>query len=628
MNEYVAIADIQSVLSNQRLLPTIMMWNRLECRPRTKDFDRALQAEVRDALWMLTKQWQMGEFKADDAGSPVTAKMHMATTRLTKYQADSHTAQLFNEDVPLEAQVEQRPIPLFSGKQEIALDIRMLMGRQWLKLLTKAGLSDAVRREFIREYAITRPDPDQRAAAPVCAHQTAWQKFAAVAERMMDGAKLYLYLTELATHHAYDNITSTPLEKAALDQLAVPFKNWFAQLFYQPTNPENNAWLPQRLEYQFACSAPVANSEKILSAEEYYQGHLDWYNFSVDQTRTTLGTVINETPATEVQETITRSFMPNPVRFEGMPHTRWWRFEDGKTNFGDIKPDTTDLNKLMLIEFGLVYANDWFLLPVTLPSGSLCDVKGLAVSNVFGERFWIESSSQGQDEDPQRWTMYSHNIAGHAQVPADLSMLVAPTVPKILEGKPHEEIYLIRDEVANMVWGVETQITLPSGDSVPGREAALQTQRHYQRLVAQENLGQPPPAAAEPVAAIRYQLMNSVPENWIPFMPVHKDNDNREIQLQRASMPRIIEGDSKPIEKIKPRTALLREGLAANPAQPYFIYEEEVPRAGARVSQSFQRTRWYGGKVVTWFGVRKLTGRGEGASGLAYDLIIPTKKAE
>jgi hypothetical protein len=628
MNEYVAIADIQSVLSKQRLLPTIMMWNRLECRPRTKDFDRALQAEVRDALWMLTKQWQMGEFKADDAGSPVTAKMHMATTRLTKYQADGHSVQSFNEAVPLEAQVEQRPIPLFSGKQEIALDIRLLMGRQWLKWLTKAGLSDVVRREFIREYAIARPDPDQRGTAPVCAHQTAWQKFAAAADRMMDGAKLYLYLTELATHRAYDNITSTPLEKAALAMLEMPFINWFQQLFYQPTNPGNDAWLPQRLEYQFACSAPVGNSEKILSAEEYYQGHLDWYNFSVDQTRSTLGPVVTNPPIADVQATITRSFMPNPVRFEGMPHTRWWRFEDGKTNFGDIKPDTTDLNKLMLIEFGLVYANDWFLLPVTLASGSLCDIKGLAVSNVFGERFWIESSSQGQDEDPQRWTMYSQNIAGHANVPADMSILIAPAIPKILEGKPLEEIYLIRDEVANMVWGVETQITLPSGDSMPGREAALQMQRHYQRLVAQENLGQPPPAAAEPVAAIRYQLMNSVPENWIPFMPVHKDNDNREIQLQRASMPRIIEGDTKPIEKIKPRTALLREGLAANPAQAYYIYEEEVPRAGARVCQSFQRTRWYGGKVVTWLGVRKLTGRGEGASGLAYDLIVPTKKVE
>ncbi len=90
-------------------------------------------------------------------------------------------------------------------------------------------------------------------------------------------------------------------------------------------------------------------------------------------------------------------------------------------------------------------------------------------------------------------------------------------------------------------------------------------------------------------------------------------------------MPRVIE--EKPIRKIKPRTALLSEGLSENPPRPYFIHEEEVPRSGAIVTQSFQRTRWYDGKVITWLGARKQTGRGEGASGLAFDLIIPTKKA-
>lgn len=626
MNDQIAIDDIEPVMSKKKLVPTILMWNRLECRPRTKDFDRALQAEVRDALWMLTKQWQMGEFKADDAGSPVMAKMHMTTTRFTKYQADSHAAQRFNEDIPLEAQVEQRPIPLFSGEQEIALDIRLLMGRHWLKSLTKEGLGH-LRGEFIREYGIASPDPDQRKDALICAHQQTWQQFAAVAGRGMDGAKLYLYLQAQASHRAYDNITATASEKATLVVLELPYKHWFEQLFYQRTDPDNDAWLPERLEYQFACSAPIKKAEKILTAEEYYQGHLDWYNFSIDQSRQTLGLVTGQDP-NEVQNTITRSFIPNPIQFEGMPNTRWWRFEDGKTNFGDIKPDTTDINKLMLIEFGLVYANDWFLLPVTLPTGILCDINGLVVSNVFGERFWIEPAAKGQDEDPQRWTMYSMNVAGNVDVPADLSMLVAPAVPKILEGKPQEEVYLIRDEVTNMVWGVETQIALPSGDTRSGREAALQMQRYYQNIVKIENSGVAPASIAEPTAAIRYQLMNSVPENWIPFVPVHKENDTREIQLQRASMPRITEGDTKPIEKVKPRTILLRQGLAASPAQPYFIHEEEVPRSGARVSQSFQRTRWYGGKIITWLGIRKQTGRGEGASGLAYDQIVPTKKAE
>jgi len=77
------------VALEQRLFPSVTTWNRLEARPRTQQFERALQAEVRDALWMLTKQWQMGEFRGSDAGSPVFSKLLLDTTRLTKYQPDA-----------------------------------------------------------------------------------------------------------------------------------------------------------------------------------------------------------------------------------------------------------------------------------------------------------------------------------------------------------------------------------------------------------------------------------------------------------------------------------------------------------------------------------------------------------
>ena len=83
MPTQVAVGDIKVALS-QRLFPAITTWNRLESRPRSQNFDRALRAEVRDALWMLTKQWQMGEFRGSDAGSPVFAKLLLSTTRLTE----------------------------------------------------------------------------------------------------------------------------------------------------------------------------------------------------------------------------------------------------------------------------------------------------------------------------------------------------------------------------------------------------------------------------------------------------------------------------------------------------------------------------------------------------------------
>lgn len=625
MNDFIAIENIHEVLDRKMLLPTVVLWNRLEGRPRTKNFTRALRAEVRDPLWMLCKQWQTGEFKGDDAGSPIFAKVHMATTELTKYQPGDAAAQDFDRSAPLEAIVEQRPFP-YSGQQHIlSLDIRLLMGRQWLKYLQSAGLS-ALKPQYLQHagYQITEPDPANRSDAFLTAHPAVWQSFSALAGRAMDGANLYFYLKADNLHHAYDGITlANDIDKTTIDDLAGKFVQWYEQLFYQPDQDQNDAWQPQQLEYQFAVSAPKSGTEKVMTAEEYYQGRLDWYNLDVDPAKKSLD-ASNGSP---VEETTTLSFFPTAIQFEGMPNTRWWTFEEGKTNFGDIKPDTTDINKLLLMEFGLVYANDWFLVPFQLPVGSIANVQGLAVTNVFGERFWVTASGSGSDEDWQRWAMYNLTVKGSDNVRADTSLLLLPTVPKIQEGKPLDELWFVRDEVANMVWGIEKKIPLATGRSKPGNEAGRELFSRLESILDSEiEGGLVVPEVPEASAAIRYQLMQGVPENWIPMIPVHLDNNNREIQLQRASMPRIILGDPNPPEKVKPRTVLLRQGLDQQPPQPYFLHEEEVPRAGVQVTQAYQRTRWNNGQVYCWLGVKKHTGRGEGSSGLAFDRVKPTNE--
>ena len=65
-----------------------------------------------------------------------------------------------------------------------------------------------------------------------------------------------------------------------------------------------------------------------------------------------------------------------------------------------------------------------------------------------------------------------------------------------------------------------------------------------------------------------------------------------------------------------------RDSLDELPKQAYFLREEEVPRAGVVVTESFQRTRWRDRHAWVWLGVRKQTGRGEGSSGLAFDRIV------
>jgi hypothetical protein len=165
-------------------------------------------------------------------------------------------------------------------------------------------------------------------------------------------------------------------------------------------------------------------------------------------------------------------------------------------------------------------------------------------------------------------------------------------------------------------------IPLASGGIRRGIEAARETLNFYRKLLDGSGTSDGTSGAIASRAPMRYRIMSTVPENWIPMIPVHIDGSNREIQLQRAAMPRILEGDPDPPAKVRPQTILLREGLDRQPPQAYFIHEEEVPRVGARILQSFQRTRWYDGRVVTWLRVRKQVGRGEASSGLAFDSIV------
>lgn len=624
MTEQIPTAQLLQFFEKTLILPVLTMFNRLEARPRAHDFDRALRAEIRDALWMLTKQWQMGEFNGDDAGSAASARVYMEKTMLTKYQPAQHEAEAFDDKIPLEAKVEQRKIPFRAGELEIALDLRLLMGRHWAKLLVKHGFDSALKRAYAQHYPIYQPNPDSREDVYYCASQQSWRKHVAMAGRHIDGKKLYDDIVADSNQHVI-TVGADPLIHSQLIELGNRFVQWFDNLFCQPRGEgDNSAWLPSNLEYQFACSAPKNGGEKIFSATEYYHGHLDWYNFSIDPETPTLGDV-EELPLPEdFNAPINRSVIPTPIQFDGMPNPRWWTFEEGKTNFGDIKPDTTDINKLLLIEFGLVYANDWYLVPFTVPAGTIATVRGMAVQNVFGENFWIAATGRGHDDDPDRWTMYSLDIAGTDRRPADLSLMIVPSVPKIQEGNPIEEIQLTRDELANMVWGIERRIPLPSGETIPGREAARDTLRHLKRII-----GVSTSDASSGAASLRYKIMSSVPENWIPFISTHDENSVRETRLQRGSMPRIIEGDpEKGIDKVKPRTNLLREGLDLLDKRSYFINEEEVLRAGTNVTQSFQRTRWYSGQVFVWLGVRKRTGRGEASSQLKFDYLQQVERAE
>jgi hypothetical protein len=614
------------------VLPSVTQWNRVEGRPRTAQFDRALRAEVRDGLWMLTRQWQMGEFDADDAGTPVLAQMRIDHTLLTKAKLGEDAVQPMIDALPLEARVERLRAPFTRAGRKISFDLRLVLGRHWLKLIAPIG---NYAQKYRDAYPIAMPDPTSPAEADVCAHPTSTSMLSALAGRAMDGGDLYSHLVGTGAGAASDGIAlDDPAHGTALDSAGTTLVAWFERLISQPPPDHDGAWTPNRLEYQFDCSAPRPDgTAKVYTATEYASGRLDWWAVDVDATRTTLEDVVGPDGApivpapedTSVIGSAMTTVIPSQLQFDGMPNARWWSFEDGRVNFGAVGVATTDLAKLLFLEFALVYSNDWFLAPFTVPAGTIANLSGCAVTNTFNERFWIRPAAVGLDDDPRRFTMFTSSVAGEARLPADTSLLLLPTTAGAIDGPGLEEVVLIRDEMANMVWGVEKVVSLPDGSTMPGLEAARETRAYFERLLAESGAG--PGADPPSVADIRYRVMDTVPENWIPFIAARVSSTERQIRLQRAAMPRVLDDDPADPKRIEPLTMLLRDGLDRAPRESYFLEEAEVEREGVHVVRNFQRTRWLDGRVVVWLGVSKHSARGEGSSGLGFDRIISTPQA-
>ena len=295
-----------------------------------------------------------------------------------------------------------------------------------------------------------------------------------------------------------------------------------------------------------------------------------------------------------------------------MPNARWWTFEDGRTDVGSMSVSSTDLGRLLLTEFALIYSNDWLVQPLAVGDDGLLDVKGVVVTDSFGRAFWLSPAGRGGDDDWQRWSMYTLSRRA-ADGAADRRVFLPPTAQHVQEGPVLEEVALVRDEIANLVWGIEARVPLANGRSVPGAEAAADTRAWFERLVAASPSSAPP----EAVAPVRYRVMSQVPEHWIPFVAVHTPDSDRDVRLQRAALPRMIDGGPQPPRLVRPRTSVLQ----GEDGQPLYLDEEEVPRSGTRVTLRYQRARWYDGRVVVWLANGVEVGRGEASSSLRFDQL-------
>jgi hypothetical protein len=255
--------------------------------------------------------------------------------------------------------------------------------------------------------------------------------------------------------------------KAIIEKL----RGWYANLYNQSAPETRSAWQPSRLDHRFALKVDNPGEKTTLIAPDYRNGDFDWYSCSAQSSAPKLSGEIR-----------TEHFTPTRVCFGGMPHPRWWAFEAARTYFGDLDVEKPDLVKLMLMEFALVYGDDWFVIPLQVMANSLTQIVSLKAYDVFNDVVNTPSTKGLTIYPPDAskieisgapWNVF--RLSTRTGVLKDV-LYIPPATGFREESPPLEEVRFIRDEGANMVWAIEHKVLNQLGTPIDGFDAQRERQ--------------------------------------------------------------------------------------------------------------------------------------------------------
>jgi hypothetical protein len=615
----------------------IRAWNRLEPRCRKHEFDDVLKCGVYDPLWMLTRQWQFGEFHGEDTGSAIFAKIKIESTPITRYKAVNATIETYSDAKPLETHVESEPLAEdFASAIEAGMFFISLLNNYFTTWSTP--FSDYHFKDYLAKLQLLfqldklnqvqdTDSPEEIIRKLKLGVNNALNIFQVSFENKgIDGKKLYTRAKNSVANLLPDLLISNTHTQVLVKALE-EYIGWYEDKYKtQNASPDAKAWKNDQMEYLFGISFPEkTKGNSVLVANEYYTGHLDWYSFDLQSELQPVAGLSGVSDAVEKSQITNKTItvIPTIAKYAGMPNARFWQFEDGSVDLGNIDANTTDISKIIVSEYGLVYANDWMVVPYQVHVGSLTSVQGILITDVFGQCSFLQSAVQGQTDDWSSWGYFNLSLRHPENIrnqPVDTRLLILPSTIKTIESEPLEEVFFVRDEMTNMVWAIESKLNNLCGGNMDGYSQASYLRNAIESIEPADSIH-----PVDESAMFTYTIQNTVPENWIPFVPVQISGQQRAIQLQRGTMPRWFKGGYFPV---RPATGFLRAGINENDTviQPLIINEEEVPRTGIKLIKSQQLTRWYNGKTFTWVGRQKKIGRGEGSSGLMFDSLKPVKQ--
>lgn len=537
-------------------------WTRLEPRTRSASLP-ALAARVADPLWMVARQWQAGEFDGSDTASPVRVRLASEASPIGRWTTGaaggSGVGSVCPPGVPIESLVDAVP-PV------IGLRDRALGGRQFLRLLGPE-LADRYGAGFQRDFALGALSADDRKHS-----DEAGLRWSAVfAGRVIDGAALRAVLGPADAPVLPPQPAPAPGDVDALKAAAAAFARWWDRLY----PPGRGAWNSRRLAAPFRLGASTSAGTLSLTAAEHRGDKVDWHTFEVGRG----GPLAAGDPASSPT---TFACLPTQMSYPGMPAARWWQFENAAVDLGRIEAAPDDLGRLFLADFALLYSNDFFVVPLTVPAGSVCRILSLEVDTCFGDTLTVPSAaSHDRLMNRRRWRMFHCDDGVPDAGGGDGVLVMAASAVDVMQGPELEDVLIARDEMANMAWAVERRVRGPLGTPVERREVEHARERRSNQAPSTES-------------ALHYRLSTTVPDCWLPLVPI----TGGLLDLQGLNGP---------------------QGQLLADAPRFQLDTAELPRTGRRVTAHARRARAADGSVWTWWGWQVRPGRGESSSGLRHD---------
>ncbi len=617
--------------------------HRLETRTRLYDVTDALRFRVHDPLWMLSRQWQMGEFRGNDAGTAMSVLAWVRKMKPQKYALgkDGKLGVITSQNRPMEPLVEEID-------REITPQVRVESAVYFMDMLEEAANITAAEKKALVESFVRHPKlaldeaglsmprssvEESGIAAFTESRNTRLVRFkAACAGKIFDGYKLY-------QQQKPDAIVSDPALAYKLTELLKAYRSWFGSRYCPNRGAQTTTWDTSSLGYHFTAE----NDLGVYTAEDYAGGRLSWYSFDLEKRKS--GTTHGSVYAVKT--------LPTLASYPGAPNKRLWQFEDQKVFMGNSTGMQAKGN-IAFLQYATMYGNDWMLFPLKTEVGTCVEIDSIHVYDSFGVRVVVKGWA-GKDDGPaatfgQQWQMFS-TAPVNQESPAEASageLLFPPVLSRTLEGAPIEEVSFLRDEMANMLWGVETRLDDGCGSSLDASLLASDVQQHidekYQDEVERARISISKDDDGKTVvkssreAEYKYSLMNSVPLNWIPFVPQHIKTDQekklyqgflggREVAFRRGVMPCYVvsEGQKGSYYPVRPQSSILKpKRVRVNGKMgdtPLFIDEEQIQGVGTLIVKNCQRARWIGGKTYTWMGYSKQIKHTQGVSGLEFDTL-------